>query len=105
MLIPSIIFIIMIFMLCGLKKVNEKERLIVFTLWKYTTILEPGLRYSWPIFQTTQKLNFDNTISETTAELEKYDIPREIKEKILSELQEFKNKSTKYYTNESVKKD
>ena len=94
----------MIFMLCGIKKVNWNERLIVFTLWKYTTILEPGLRYSWPIFQATQKLDFNNTISETTAELEKHNIPPEIKKKILNELQEFKDKTSKYYTDESIKK-
>lgn len=101
MLILLIILIIIVFMSCGLKKVSWNERYIVFTSWKYTTVLEPWLRHVWPFFQTVYKLDFNNTINETTAELEKHDIPLEIKKKILNEHQKFK----KYYADESVKKD
>ena len=45
--------IVFIYFLSWLRVVNQFERRVVFTLWKYTTILEPGLRFVWPIFQST----------------------------------------------------
>lgn len=42
-----------IYFLCGLKVVNQYERRVVFTLWKFSHILEPGLKIVWPIFQTS----------------------------------------------------
>lgn len=102
LLLPSIF---VIYVLCGLKKVNWDEKYIVLTFWKYTTVLEPWLRYTWPFFQTIKKLNLNDTINEITAELEKYNIPPEIKKKILNEIQEFKNKTGGCCTDKSVRKD
>ena len=47
------IIIVLIYFLSWLRIVNQFERRVVFTLWKYTTILEPGLRFVWPILQST----------------------------------------------------
>ncbi len=47
------VIILLIYFLSWLRVVNQYERRVVFTLWKYTTILEPGLRFVWPIFQST----------------------------------------------------
>lgn len=37
----------------GLKVVKQYERRVVFTLWKYTKILTPGLKFIWPIIQAS----------------------------------------------------
>ncbi len=49
------VFIIIfgIYFLMWLKVVNQYERRVVFTLWRYTTILEPWLRFVWPIIQSS----------------------------------------------------
>ena len=47
-----IIGIIVLFLLAGLKVVNEYERGVRFTFGKYTGIMEPGWRIIIPIFQS-----------------------------------------------------
>ena len=49
----TLFIIFLIYILAWLRVVNQFERRVVFTLWRYTTILEPGLRFVWPIFQST----------------------------------------------------
>jgi regulator of protease activity HflC (stomatin/prohibitin superfamily) len=41
----------------GIRLLYEYERGVVFTLGKYTTTLEPGLRIVIPVFQTMQKVD------------------------------------------------
>ena len=48
-----IIFII----LSWLRIVNQYERKVLFTLWKYSGILKPGLKVIIPIIQTTQTVD------------------------------------------------
>ena len=53
----TFIIIFIVYLLCGLKIVKQYERRVVFTLWKYTKILEPGLRFVWPIIQTSTAID------------------------------------------------
>ncbi|MFH1916244.1 MAG: slipin family protein [Nanoarchaeota archaeon] len=51
---PGIIIlgiIVVIYIIVGLKVVNQYERGVKFTLGKYQGIMTPGLRFVWPIFQ------------------------------------------------------
>ena len=48
--------VIVIILLC-VRVVNQYERKVVFTLWKYTGILTPGLNFIIPIIQTTQTVD------------------------------------------------
>lgn len=52
-LIPIIIFIVLI----SLKQVNEYERGVVYTMGRFSYILEPGWRLIIPIFQTFAKVD------------------------------------------------
>ncbi len=45
----------------GLKVVHQYERGIRFTLGKYSGIMNPGLNFVWPIFQSWQKI--DNRVT------------------------------------------
>lgn len=49
--------LIIFYMLCGIRVVNQYERRVVFTLWKYSYILTPGLRFIWPIIQTSVRID------------------------------------------------
>lgn len=53
---PVMIFII-IFLLAGIKVINQYERGVVLTLGKYSGIREPGLRYVLPIFQRLMRVD------------------------------------------------
>lgn len=53
MVLLIFVIIFFIYFISGLRVVNQFERCVVFTLWKYTTILEPGWRFVWPFFQKT----------------------------------------------------
>lgn len=53
---PVAIFII-VFLLGGIKVVNQYERGVVLTLGRYTGVREPGLRYVLPIFQKMMKVD------------------------------------------------
>jgi len=48
-----VLFIIIVILITGLRVVNQYERKVLFTLWKYTGILKPGLKVIIPIIQTT----------------------------------------------------
>lgn len=55
--LSTIIFIAILFFLSGLKIVKQYERRVVFTLGKYTKIIEPGLRFVWPIIQSSTAID------------------------------------------------
>lgn len=55
--LSTIIFIVILFFLSGLKIVKQYERRVVFTLGKYTKIIEPGLRFVWPIIQSSTAID------------------------------------------------
>lgn len=49
-------FIILVF-ISGLKVVNEYERGVRFTLGKFSNIMNPGLRYVVPVFQSWERVD------------------------------------------------
>lgn len=57
----ALIFIIILFFIitaiAGVKVINQYERGVVFTLGKYSGILQPGLTIVWPYIQTVQKVD------------------------------------------------
>lgn len=56
-----IIFIVVIFVLSGLKVINQYERGVVLTLGRYTGLRQPGLRVVIPIFQRLIKVDVRST--------------------------------------------
>jgi regulator of protease activity HflC (stomatin/prohibitin superfamily) len=53
----TIFGIIAFIILISIKQVNQYERGVKFTLGKFTSIMEPGWRIVWPIFQSYQKVD------------------------------------------------
>jgi len=51
--IGLLIILLVVFILSWIKVVKQFERRVVFTLWKFSGILTPGLRFIIPIIQTT----------------------------------------------------
>ena len=49
--------IVVLYILIGLKIVNQYERGVKFTLGKYQGIIKPGLRFVWPIFQKFNRID------------------------------------------------
>ncbi len=56
-----IVVIVAIFILSGLKVINQYQRGVVLTLGKYTGIRQPGLRVIVPIFQTMVRVDMRST--------------------------------------------
>lgn len=56
-----IVVIVAIFVLSGLKVINQYQRGVVLTLGKYTGIRQPGLRVIVPIFQTMVRVDMRST--------------------------------------------
>ena len=56
LLLPLIIIIIVI-ALASIKQIDEYQRGVLFTLGKFTKILEPGWHIIWPIFNTYRKVD------------------------------------------------
>ena len=52
-----LVFIILVIVIAWLRVVNQYERKVVFTLWKYSGILTPGLNVIIPFIQTTQTVD------------------------------------------------
>lgn len=52
-----VLILIIIFLLAGIKVINQYERGVVLTLGKYSGIREPGLRYVLPIFQKLMRVD------------------------------------------------
>ena len=53
----SILIGIGIYILIGIRVVNEYERGVKFTLGKFQKIMQPGLRIVWPIFQSWERVD------------------------------------------------
>ena len=60
-LIIIVIVVVAIFVLSGIKVVNQYERGVVLTLGKFTGIREPGLRVIIPIFQRMIRVDVRST--------------------------------------------
>ena len=56
-----ILVILAIFVLSGIKVVNQYQRGVVLTLGKFTGVREPGLRVVVPIFQTMMTVDVRST--------------------------------------------
>ena len=56
-IIPIIIFVILLVVLPGLRIVRQYERGVVFTLGKYSKMMEPGWRLVFPVFQSYKKVD------------------------------------------------
>ncbi len=52
-----VIPLIVVLILASLKQVNEYERGVVYTMGRYTGMVDPGWRWVWPIFQTFRKVD------------------------------------------------
>lgn len=48
---------VFVYILIGLRIINEYERGVYFTLGKYTGIKHPGLKFIWPIIQSMTKVD------------------------------------------------
>ncbi len=55
--IGFLVFVILVVIIAWLRVVNQYERKVLFTLWKYSGILNPGLRVIIPFIQTTQTVD------------------------------------------------
>jgi len=49
--------ILLLLVLISLKQINQYERGVVYTMGRYTGLVEPGWRIVWPIFQTFTKVD------------------------------------------------
>jgi regulator of protease activity HflC (stomatin/prohibitin superfamily) len=56
-----ILFIVVIFVLSGIKVVQQYEKGVILTLGKFTGIKEPGLRIVVPIFQSIKRIDMRST--------------------------------------------
>ena len=65
-----ILVIVAIYVLSGIKVVNQYQRGVVLTLGKFTGVREPGLRVVVPIFQTMMMVDVRSTINAPKAVLE-----------------------------------
>ena len=61
LLIWTVIIVVGIFILSGLKVINQYQRGIVLTLGRFTSVREPGLRIVIPIFQTMMRVDIRST--------------------------------------------
>jgi len=46
-----------IFFLSSLKQINQYERGVLFTMGRYSGIMNPGWRFIWPVFQSFKKVD------------------------------------------------
>lgn len=60
-LLYFVIFLVSVFILSGMKVVNQYERGVILTLGKFTGVKNPGLRVVVPIFQTMRKVDIRST--------------------------------------------
>ncbi|HNU95546.1 MAG TPA: slipin family protein [Candidatus Paceibacterota bacterium] len=54
---PTILIVLFIIVVFSIKQINQYERGVKFTLGKFTSMMEPGWRLVWPVFQTYQKVD------------------------------------------------
>lgn len=53
----GVVFVVVMFILSGLKIVKEYERGVIFTLGKYKGMLQPGLRVVIPVIQSWERID------------------------------------------------
>ncbi|OGJ22190.1 MAG: hypothetical protein A3J60_02780 [Candidatus Pacebacteria bacterium RIFCSPHIGHO2_02_FULL_46_9] len=55
----SLIFLaaVIVFFLSFLKQINQYERGVVYTMGRFTGLINPGWRFIWPIFQSFRKVD------------------------------------------------
>ncbi|MFA5791470.1 MAG: slipin family protein [Candidatus Paceibacterota bacterium] len=51
------VLIIVVIILSSIRQINQYEKGVRFTLGKFTSLMEPGWRLIWPIFQSYQKVD------------------------------------------------
>jgi len=56
-LFTTLAIIAVIFFLSSLKQINQYERGVLFTMGRYSGILNPGWRFIWPVFQSFKKVD------------------------------------------------
>lgn len=60
-LLLFLIILTLVFILSGIKVINQYERGVILTLGRFSGIKEPGLRIVIPIFQTIHKIDMRST--------------------------------------------
>lgn len=60
-ILAFLIITIVIFLLAGIKVINQYERGVVLTLGRFTGIRQPGLRIVIPIFQQLMRVDVRST--------------------------------------------
>ena len=53
----TVIVLIVILVISSIRQINQYERGVKFTLGKFTSIMQPGWRIVWPIFQNFQRVD------------------------------------------------
>lgn len=53
----TILTVALVLVLISLKQINEYERGVVYTMGKFTKVLDPGWQIVWPIFQSFRKVD------------------------------------------------
>lgn len=56
-LFTRIVVIVWIYLISWIRIVKQYERKVVFTLGKYSYLLQPGFKFIWPIIQTSQNVD------------------------------------------------
>ncbi|GHU08724.1 membrane protein [Alphaproteobacteria bacterium] len=59
--IIALVSVVVVFVVCGIKIINQYERGVILTLGKYSTTKQPGLRLIVPIFQRMIKVDVRTT--------------------------------------------
>jgi regulator of protease activity HflC (stomatin/prohibitin superfamily) len=54
---PVILTVLIILLLSSLKQINHYERGVIYTMGRFTGIVDPGWRIVWPIFQMFRKVD------------------------------------------------
>lgn len=57
MFVGIVILALLFIVLISIRQINQYERGVKFTFGKFTTIMEPGWRLVWSVFQTYQKVD------------------------------------------------
>lgn len=61
---PFVLIFLLVLVLSSLRQINEYERGILFTMGRFTGVLDPGWRIVIPIFQSMQKVDVRTKVVE-----------------------------------------
>jgi regulator of protease activity HflC (stomatin/prohibitin superfamily) len=56
-LLTPLLFVVIVVLLCSLKQVNQYERGVMFTMGRYSGMVDPGWRLVLPVFQSMRKVD------------------------------------------------